>query len=111
MVREIGIGFRHELAQMLRSQLLIVLTVLEAITFVVLVSLFGVTGARAPTALVDLDGGPRAQAFREHLERPHHSFSLRPMTAEQAAEQLADGRLVAVITIPSGFSQAIDNAE
>jgi len=111
MAKGVGIGFRHELAQMLRSRLLIVLTVLEAITFVVLVSLFGVTGARAPTALVDLDGGAQAQAFTEHLQAAHHSFSLRPMTAAQAQQQLADGRLVAIITIPAGFSQAIDAGE
>jgi len=111
VITTIGVGFRHELAHILRSRLLFVLTVLEAITFVVLVSLFGVTGARAPTALVDLDGGSRARAFAQHLQAAHHSFDLRPMTADAATRELASGHLVAVITIPAGFSAAIDNGE
>ena len=61
------------------------LVVLEAITFLVLVSLFGLTGSRAPTALVDLDGGPLAQSFIRHLDAAHHSFALRPMSLRARA--------------------------
>src|SRR3954466_10879096 len=107
MVREIGIGFRHELAQMLRSQLLIVLTVLEAITFLVLVSLFGLTGARAPTALVDLDGGPMATSFTPRLNGARPWFRLKPMTFEQGQEGISHGDIAAIITIPKNFTRDV----
>ena len=54
---------RLELRQLGRSPLLIVFTLLEAVTFLLLVSLFGLTGSRAPTALVDQDHGPLAASF------------------------------------------------
>ena len=87
------------------------LVVLEAITFLVLVSLFGLTGSRAPTALVDHDGGRFAASFVRHLEAAHHSFALRRMTAAQATEQISSGEIVAIITIPAGFSTAIGSGK
>ncbi|HVM67243.1 MAG TPA: ABC transporter permease [Acidimicrobiales bacterium] len=96
-----------ELRVLLRAPVLLVFVALEAVTFVVLVSLFGLTGSRAPTAVVNEDGGPLAASFAAYLGAAHHSFALRPMTASQAAAQLRDGRLVAAITIPRGFSEEV----
>ena len=59
---------RAELIQMARSRLLVVLTVVQSVTFLLLVSIFGLTGARAPTALVDEDRGPYARIFVANLE-------------------------------------------
>src|SRR5215212_5619601 len=100
---------RHELEQLARSRALVTLVVLEAITFLVLVSLFGLTGSRAPSALVDLDRSPLSQSFVEHLDAAHHSFALRPMTDEQARDQISTGDILAIITIPRGFSERIES--
>jgi len=98
---------RLELEQLNRSRALVALVVLEAITFLVLVSLFGLTGSRAPTALVDRDGGPLARSFVRDLDAAHHSFALRPMTMARARGQLSRGDLVAIIEIPRGFTRTI----
>lgn len=100
-------SFRLELRQLLASRVLIALTVLEAITFLVLVTLFGLTGSKAPTALINEDHGPLAAAFIADLEHAHHSFALRAMTKADATKALSRGDLVAAITIPSDFSQAV----
>jgi ABC-type Na+ efflux pump permease subunit len=95
-------------AQLLdRSRALVGLVVLVAVTFLVLVSLFGLTGSRAPTALVDHDHSALSREFTRELRAAHHSFALRPMTEEQARRSVARGEIVAVITIPRGFGKTI----
>src|SRR5215212_3421745 len=100
-------AMRLELEQLNRSRLLVALVVFEAITFLVLVSLFGLTGSRAPTALVVRDQGALSRSFIRNLEEAHHSFALRPMSIERARHQLSRGDLVAIIEIPRGFSATI----
>ena len=102
---------RDELLMMRRSPLLIFLTVVQAITFLLLVSLFGLTGSRAPTAVINEDTGPYSKIFIAALLNAHHSFNLQPMTQEQATEKLQTGELVASITIPGNFSNAITYGE
>jgi len=98
---------RLELTQLGRSRLLLAFTALEALTFLLLVSLFGLTGSRAPTAVVDEDHGPLAASLVGFLRQAHHSFALRSLSAERARSDLTAGRIVAVITIPPGFSAAV----
>ncbi|MGI4787849.1 MAG: ABC transporter permease [Janthinobacterium lividum] len=107
LLRAFGGGFRAEWIQLGRSRLLIALTVIQAITFLFLVSLFGLTGSRAPTALVAEDQGRYAQMFTVDLEAAHHSFALKPMDQGSARAALDRGELVAIITIPSGFTDTI----
>ncbi|HXM56049.1 MAG TPA: ABC transporter permease [Candidatus Dormibacteraeota bacterium] len=102
---------RLELLLMARDRLFVALTVLAALSFVAMVSLFGLTGSRAPMALIDEDGGPQAARFAGALDRAHHSFSLRPMDRQEADELLARGRLVGSITIPAGFSDRVARGE
>lgn len=90
-----------------RDRLFLLFTLLGAVNFIVVVSLFGLTGSHAPTALVDEDGGPYAHAFAAALLQAHHSFRLEPMAAAAAQKALHQGRLVAAITIPSGFSDGV----
>jgi ABC-type Na+ efflux pump permease subunit len=104
-------GFRLELQHFARSRLFVALTVLAAVNFLVLVSLFGVTGSRAPTAIINLDRGPYGAAFIHALEQAHHSFRLEPMAAADAADHLQSGTLVATITIPAAFSEDIRAGE
>ena len=92
-----------------RSPLFVALAIIQAVTLIFLVSLFGITGALAPTAVIDDDGGPYARQFIHHLQTAHHSFALRFDMSESAAEKaLRQGRLVAIITIPAGFSYGIE---
>lgn len=98
-----------EAIQLLRSPLLVVLTGIQAITFLILVSLFGLTGSMAPTALVNYDQGSYSKSLIQNLQSAHHSFRLEPMSSDEATKELAQGKLVAEIIIPSGFSQTIIN--
>jgi ABC-2 type transport system permease protein len=72
-----------------------------------LVSLFGLTGSMAPTALVDQDQGAYARIFAADLAAAHHSFALHPMSAAAATAAMQREALVAIITIPAGFTTDI----
>lgn len=100
-------AYRAEMIQMTSSSLLIILTVVQAVTFLLLVSLFGLTGSRAPTALINNDNGVYSKIFITNLESTYHSFNLMTMSYNQAQRLLNHGKLVAIITIPQGFSDAI----
>ncbi|MFL5658292.1 MAG: ABC transporter permease [Ktedonobacteraceae bacterium] len=100
-------SFRAEILQLVRARLFLALTIVQAVTFLFLVSLFGMTGSRAPTAILDEDHGPYAKAFISQLVAAHHSFDLRPMDEASALDALHRGSLVAIITIPKDFSYAI----
>ena len=104
-------AFRAECLQLQRSPLLIVLTIIQAVTFIFLVDFFGMTGAFAPTALVDYDNGYYAKAFAQNLQNAHHAFNLQPMDEATARKKVKEGDLVAVIIIPKGFSEAIDEGD
>lgn len=100
-----------EAAQFARHRAFVALTVLAAVSFLVMVSLFGLTGSHAPVALIDHDGGPYARSFVESLDAAHHSFALKTMGEDAAEAALRSGRLVASISIPAGFSEAIERGE
>lgn len=100
-------GYCLEVRHFGRSRLFILLTLLAAVNFLVLVSLFGLTGSNAPTAIVNLDRGSYGTAFMQALRDAHHSFTLRPMSAADAVDSVRNGNLVASITIPADFSDAI----
>jgi len=104
-------GAQAEALHLRRARLLVALAVVQAVTFLLLVSLFGLTGSRAPTALVDEDNGAYARHFIVDLAAAHHSFALRRMDQTTAMRLLRQGDLVAVITIPRGFSQAVAHGE
>lgn len=103
-------GMSAELKRLSRSRLLIALILAQAVTFLLLVTLFGITGAYAPTAVINYDHGNLSQIFITNLQNDHHSFSLILMGNETAAKHLvATGQLVSAIVIPQGFSQGIAN--
>lgn len=104
-------SFRAELLQLARSRLFVALTIIQAVTFLFLVSLFGLTGSRAPTAIVTEDHGPYASKFIAQLAAAHHSFDLRSMDEASALAALHSGSLVAMITLPKNFSYAIAHGE
>src|SRR5262249_57875209 len=71
---------RLEFQLMARDRLFVALTILAAVSFVAMVSLFGLTGSRAPMALIDQGGGQQARRFISAMDRAYHSFRLRPMS-------------------------------
>ncbi len=97
-----------ELAHLNRNRGFVALTFLAAVSFLVMMSLFGLTGSYAPVALINHDGGALSQDFVEALLGAHHSFALQYMSAEAADRALRSGRLVGIITIPAGFSADVE---
>jgi ABC-2 type transport system permease protein len=100
-------AYRAEIIQLIRSPLLVTLALIQAITFLLLVSLFGLTGSQAPTALINNDNGIYSKIFIQNLGEAHHSFNLKPMSLDAAQKLLSQGKLVAIITIPQGFTKGI----
>src|ERR1700683_559983 len=89
-----------EVAHLRRNRIFLALTAIEAITFLVLVSLFGLTGSRDPTALVDNDNSALSPSFVASLKAAHDSFNIEPMSLAEAQQKLDRGDLVAIIEIP-----------
>ena len=100
-------SFRTQMQSFRRMPVTTVLTILLPLNLLVLLSLFALTGYRAPAALVMDEDTPTAHAFVSALEAAHHSFDLRPMSIDKAKSQLSTGRLVAIIEIPSGFEDSV----
>ena len=96
-----------EAAQLNANRTFVALTALAAVSFLAMVSLFGLTGSYAPVALIDQDGGPLVAPFVAALDGAHHSFALKHMSESDATSALRSGRIAGIITLPAGFSDAI----
>jgi len=101
----LGGGFRAEIQSLRRSRLLIVLTIAEAVTFLMLVSIFGLIGNHVPTAVVNRDGGKLADQWVQEMSATYHTYGVRYMDARSAEQALAQGDVAAILWIPAGFSQ------
>src|SRR5579875_3234839 len=83
-----------------------IISVFLPVNFLILFSLFAISGGQAPTAVVMLDQGTYAQQFY-HAMATAHSFQLQTTSAQQAQNLIESGRIVAVITIPADFDTNI----
>jgi ABC-2 type transport system permease protein len=101
----LGGGFRAEIQQLRRSRLLIVLTIAEAVTFLVLVTIFGLIANHVPTAVVDRDGGKLARQWAQEMSTTYQTYGVRYMGASSAEQALARGDVAAILWIPADFSQ------
>ena len=101
----LGGGFRAEIQQLRRSRLLVALTIAEAVTFLVLVSIFGFTGNHVPTAVVNHDGGKLARQWAQTMSATYSTYGVQYMDARSAEQALARGDVAAILWIPAGFSQ------
>jgi ABC-2 type transport system permease protein len=101
----LGGGFRAEIQQLRRSRLLIVLTVAEAVTFLMLVSIFGLTANHVPTAVVNRDGGKLARQWAQTMSATYNTYGVRYMDGRSAEQALAQGDVAAILWIPADFSQ------
>ncbi|HEU0133082.1 MAG TPA: ABC transporter permease [Mycobacteriales bacterium] len=104
-------AFRTALALQLRTfartPLTTILALVLPVNLLLLLSLFALTGYRAPTALVLGEDTPHARAFVQALDDTHHSFDLRPMDLATAQRKLKEARLVAIVEIPPGFDAGV----
>ncbi len=100
-------SFRSELIRLGRSPFLLLLTAVQAITFIFLVNFFGMAGSFAPTGLVDNDHAAYSDLFIQDLQEAHDSFDLMRMDQKEASAEMDKGHIVAIITIPEGFSEKI----
>src|SRR2546425_5903303 len=87
-----------------------ILSVFLPVNFLILMSLFVLSGSNAPTAVVMQDTGPYAHQFYSAMSTAH-SFRLQIMRAPQAHSLLLGGKLVAVVTIPPDFDIRIARHE
>jgi ABC-type transport system involved in multi-copper enzyme maturation permease subunit len=78
------------------------------INYLVMMSLFVLSGSNAPTAVVMLDHGVYAQQFVAAMKQAH-SFRIVVESRQQADAQMQAGTLVTEVTIPPGFGQAIEH--
>jgi ABC-2 type transport system permease protein len=106
-----GASVALEASLLNRNRVFVALTMLAAVSFLVMVSLFGLTGSYAPVALIDKDKGPLAERFIHALDNAHHSFALKYISLEDAEHQLLSGRIAGILTIPEGFSRKVAAGE
>ena len=78
------------------------------INFLILMSLFALSGGLAPTAVVLNDTGPYAQQLYSAMAGAH-SFRLEQTSAQQAQDLIRAGSIVAVVTVPADFDSRIQN--
>lgn len=83
------------------------LAVLLPVNLLLLLTLFALTGYRAPTAVIMREDTAMARSFVQALDDTHHSFAIRRIPPDQAYDQLKAGRIVAVLEIPQGFEAGI----
>ena len=101
----LGGGFRAEIQSLRRSRLLIVLTIAEAVTFLMLVSIFGLTASHVPTAIVNRDGGKLSRQWAQTMSATYNTYGVRYMNGRSAQQALAQGNVAAILWIPADFSQ------
>jgi ABC-2 type transport system permease protein len=97
---------RKEIKSALTERLGTILGILLPVNFLILFSLFALSGGLAPTAVVMADSGPLAQEFIQAMAHAH-SFRLQTASAEQAQTLLQTGKIVAVVTIPANFDASL----
>ncbi len=106
--RVIWACMKKDIKSALTERVFTIITVFLPLNFLILLSLFVVSGGAAPTAVVMQDTGPYAQKFYDAMAHAH-SFSLRRASASEADQLINAGRIVAVVTVPANFDTSIQN--
>src|SRR5215510_12178404 len=101
-LRVIWTCMKKDIQSALTQRIGAILGVILPVNFLILMSLFALAGAQAPTAVVMQDRGPYARAFYDAMAHAH-SFRLQTASAEVAQDLLQAGKIVAVVTIPADF--------
>src|SRR5450755_2601043 len=99
---------KKDIKSALTERVFTIISVFLPLNFLILLSLFVVSGGLAPTAVVMQDTGPYAQQFYNAMAHAH-SFALQRDSASQAEQLITAGRIVAVVTIPPDFDTRIQS--
>lgn len=105
-LRVIWACMKKEVKSALTERVFTILSVFLPVNFLILLSLFVLSGALAPTAVVMQDTGPYARQFYDAMAHAH-SFRLQMANAQEAEKLIQAGRIVAVVTIPADFDMRI----
>jgi ABC-2 type transport system permease protein len=101
-LRVIWACMNKEIKSALTERTSTILGVFLPANFLILMSLFAVSGGLAPTAVVMEETGPYAQQFYDAMAQAH-SFRLQMANAQEAQDLIGAGKIVAVVTIPADF--------
>ncbi len=107
-LRVIWACMKKDIKVALTDRIFVILGVFLPVNFLILFSLFVLSGGQAPTAVVMNDTGPYAQQFYQSMAGAH-SFILQKATASEAHNLIQAGRIVAVVTIPADFDSQVRN--
>lgn len=105
-LRVIWACMKKDIKSALTERIFTIISVFLPVNFLILLSLFVLSGGQAPTAVVMHDTGPLAQQFYDAMAHAH-SFILQKETATNAEQLIQAGRIVAVITIPADFDAKV----
>src|SRR5215472_714919 len=105
-LRVIWACIKKEIKSTLTQRIGAILGVILPVNFLILMSLFALSGSQAPTAVVMQDRGPYARAFYDAMAHAH-SFRLQTTRAQQAEGLIQAGKIVAVVTIPADFDTRV----
>jgi len=80
------------------------------IIFILLLGSFGSTPKNVPIAVVNYDNGAGALNFTNLLQSGSSVTIVSQTTQQEAATLLSQGKIAAIVVIPSGFSSGIDKS-
>ena len=109
-LRVIWACMKKEVKSALTERTMTIIGVFLPVNFLILMSLFAVSGGLAPTAVVMHDTGPYAQAFYAAMAHAH-SFRLQTTSAQEAQDLIQTGKIVAVVTIPTDFDTRVQQSQ
>lgn len=80
------------------------------IIFILLLGSFGNTPKNVPVAVVNYDNGASALNFINILQSGSSVAIVSQTTQQEASTLLSEGKIAAIVVIPSGFSSSIDKS-
>jgi ABC-2 type transport system permease protein len=107
-LRVIWACMKKDIRIALTERIFTIISIFLPVNFLILFSLFVISGGQAPTAVVMNDSGPYAQRFYSAMASAH-SFVLQKANPQEADALIHEGRIVAVITIPANFDTQVRN--
>ena len=88
----------------------IIRSLIFPIIFILLLGSFGSTPKNVPIAVVNYDNGASALNFTNLLQRGGSVAIVSQTTQQEAATLLSEGKIAAIVVIPSGFSSGTDRS-
>ncbi len=109
-LRVIWACMKKDIKSALTDRIFTIVSMFLPVNFLILLSLFVISGGQAPTAVVMQDTGPYAQQFYNAMAHAH-SFILQKMSLSDATQAIHTGHIVAVVVIPADFDQRMANQQ